>query len=72
MQRLKIIGKTFGRLTVEAHVGSNKRGQSIWRCRCACGGSKEVLGYLLKRGEVKSCGCLRGKRSKTFKEPANV
>lgn len=62
-QRLEIVGKTFGRLTVEKYVGSNGHGQAVWRCVCACGGSKDVLGYLLKRGEVKSCGCLKGKRN---------
>lgn len=63
-QRLEIIGKTFGRLTVERYAGSNSHGQAVWQCRCACGGSKNVLGYLLKRGEVKSCGCLRGKQNR--------
>lgn len=62
-QRLEIIGKVFGRLTVEKYVGSNSHGQAVWECSCACGGRKNALGYLLKRGEVKSCGCLRGKRN---------
>ncbi len=62
-QRLEIIGETFGRLTVEKYVVSNRHGQAIWHCRCACGGSKDVLGLLLKRGDVKSCGCLKRKKN---------
>lgn len=63
-QRREIIGKTFGRLTVESYVGSNAHGQAVWRCTCACGGEKNVLGYLLTRGDVKSCGCMRGRKNR--------
>jgi hypothetical protein len=30
-----------------------------WRCRCSCGNEVLVHGYNLKRGNSKSCGCLR-------------
>lgn len=28
-----------------------------WICRCECGTVKDVLGYILKNGDSKSCGC---------------
>jgi len=54
-----ITGQTFGRLTVTSL--SEKRddsGGAIWNCRCECGNTKQVRGNSLKRGLVKSCGCL--------------
>jgi hypothetical protein len=58
-----MIGKRFGRLTVVARAGSsqlcNDQSLAIWRCRCSCGNVKDVAGHHLRRGSVKSCGCLR-------------
>ncbi len=54
-----IIGQTFGRLTVIDRAPNNKRGWSVWNCRCACGNSKCVSANSLKSGNTSSCGCLR-------------
>jgi hypothetical protein len=52
-----LTGQTFGRLTVTRRVES-PRG-NYWLCRCSCGGTKHVTNSDgLKRGLIKSCGCL--------------
>lgn len=58
-KRLDLVGQVFGLLTVRSFAGMTERHESTWNCGCVCGGSKVVKGDHLKRGEVKSCGCLR-------------
>jgi len=56
-QRLEIIGKKFGRLTVRAfHTMTNHN--SRWKCKCECGKEVVVNGGWLTSGNTKSCGCL--------------
>ncbi len=50
-----LIGQKFNMLTVVDMVQSNP---VIWRCRCDCGNYTNVRTSNLKRGLVKSCGCL--------------
>ena len=52
-------GQTFGRLTAIAPTDERKDRAVVWECECSCGGKKKVLSKQLKRGLVKSCGCLR-------------
>jgi hypothetical protein len=59
--RIKLIGTTFGFLTVTKDMGSVFGGKITWmQCRCVCG--KEVLlrTYSFKNGNTKSCGCKTG------------
>lgn len=58
-QRERLIGRTFGRLTVTAPAGSNKNGQALWHCLCQCGAQVIAVTGQLKSGHTKSCGCLR-------------
>lgn len=54
-----IEGKRFGRLTVMRRVAPTiQRPEVWWFCRCECGRFKTVLGYRLRHGITKSCGCL--------------
>lgn len=55
---LNLIGKRFGKLTVVERAENNKRGNTMWLCKCDCGNEKIVNGTYLKAGQVKSCGCL--------------
>ena len=48
-----ITGQTFERLTAIEYIKAGK-----WRCRCVCGEIKTINGGDLKRGKVRSCGCL--------------
>lgn len=53
-----MINKIFGRLTVSARAPSDKNGNSRWVCKCVCGKETTVLGWALRKGRTKSCGCL--------------
>ncbi|WEG18630.1 GIY-YIG nuclease family protein [Alkalihalophilus pseudofirmus] len=62
MSRLatSIIGEKFNRLIVVDQYQINGKGKTICECKCDCG-SKRLLkvNYSeIKRGKVKSCGCL--------------
>jgi hypothetical protein len=45
-------------------VNSDVKGNSIWACICDCGEEVTVLGYRLKNGHTKSCGCYRKDKMK--------
>ena len=53
-----LIGKRFGRLTVIAfdRIQNHK---AYWKCVCDCGLTVVAHGNNLRRGNTKSCGCLR-------------
>lgn len=57
-----IANQTFGLLKALYRVGSNKRGNTMWYCRCKCGGYKVAPLPSLKSGDTSSCGCLRTKK----------
>lgn len=54
-----LTGQKFVRLTVIERVGSGKRGQPLWRCKCECGNEVVLPSDSLARGHTRSCGCLR-------------
>lgn len=57
MKRADLVGKVFGRLTVEALSGT-KYNKCYWRCICECGGITETSSQKLTTGHTRSCGCL--------------
>ncbi len=54
-----IIGHRFGRLVVLCMDGRNKSGRFVWKCLCDCGTERGIAGDSLRKGESRSCGCLR-------------
>ena len=62
---IDLTSKKFNMLTVikMTRMKKNSQGRNIryWLCRCDCGSYKEVDGFSLTRGHVKSCGCSRKK-----------
>lgn len=56
---IDISGQTFNRLTALEPCGSSKAGTVYWRCRCVCGATTKVSGSDLRRGRIRSCGCIR-------------
>jgi hypothetical protein len=58
-RKLDLIGQVFGRLTVSAEAGTDRRGNVMWWCRCHCGTYATVVGYHLRSGNTTSCGCAR-------------
>jgi 5-methylcytosine-specific restriction endonuclease McrA len=58
-----MLGQRFGRYTVIEKAGYHTspcgQKQAMWKCRCDCGTVKTVIGAALRRGNTKSCGCLK-------------
>lgn len=55
-----LLGQKFGKLTIIARDGSDKRGEAKWLCQCECGSQPiSVLGSNLRSGHTQSCGCDR-------------
>lgn len=54
-----ITGLPFGQLTAVRRTGTMKYGRSVWLCTCSCGGTAEVTISALRKGDTRSCGCLR-------------
>lgn len=55
-----LTGQSFGRLSVLYATADRDSDKSImWLCKCACGNTVLASGVLLRKGAVKSCGCLR-------------
>ncbi|KKL51035.1 hypothetical protein LCGC14_2299530 [marine sediment metagenome] len=61
---LQLTNHVFGQLTVLERVGSNHRGDALWKCVCACGNRHVAKGSNLKKGDTTSCGCIRSKNLK--------
>ena len=55
---IDLVQKRFGRLFVLAYH-SRKPREHYWLCRCDCGTEKPVAGSSLRKGRVRSCGCLQ-------------
>lgn len=53
----QLTGKQFGQWTVLNRSSDSSR-KSYWNCRCACGTEKRVVGYMLVKGHIISCGCV--------------
>lgn len=77
---LDLIGQKFGRLKVIQRSDKKQLRETCWLCICDCGGKIIVRGSSLRKGDTKSCGCLKkggnnlkhghsrvGQRSKTYR-----
>ena len=56
--KLDLVGRVFGRLTVNSYKGVNKNKTGLWGCTCSCGNTTVVYTSSLNSGKTKSCGCL--------------
>ena len=54
-----LTNQCFGRLMAVEPIRKEKRKGYIWKCKCSCGGSKEVPAIYLLNGHTKSCGCIK-------------
>lgn len=59
MRLIDLVGKKFGRWTVESKSSESHK----WVCVCECGTIKAVRSYILRSGESQSCGCLSAELS---------
>jgi hypothetical protein len=55
---IDLVGRTFNRLTVIGRAPNATSGNAQWLCRCSCGNTTVVQSYKLRKGLIKSCGCL--------------
>lgn len=59
---IDMTGWRFGKLVCEYCLPyTTEDNQAIWHCKCDCGGEKDVVGRVLRNGNVNSCGCLVSK-----------
>lgn len=63
-----IKGNRYGRLTAIEPIGKKDKynGSIIWKCKCDCGNIVFVSESTLKKGTVRSCGCLRKENSRSY------
>lgn len=52
-------GKRYGKLLVVGRDGNGLNGGALWLCLCDCGQLTHAVGYRLRSGKKKSCGCLQ-------------
>lgn len=55
----------FGRLSVLERSGTSGDGKTLWLCRCDCGEEIIARGNQLRKGQIRSCGCLKIERLTT-------
>lgn len=53
-----IAGKRFGKLVALRKIKIEGKKSIMWLCKCECGKQIPVAASELKRGHVRSCGCL--------------
>ncbi len=53
------VGARFARLIVLGEAGTDKHHAQLWRCVCDCGKEVFAVGTAIRRGDTRSCGCLR-------------
>jgi len=58
MEKNKLLGSVFHRLTVVSGEKRDLRKSVLWECQCTCGGKTTAYAFDLRAGKVKSCGCL--------------
>lgn len=54
----KMIGERFNRLVVLSEQGKSNRGYD-YLCQCDCGNQKVINGSLIRKNQVRSCGCIK-------------
>lgn len=64
-----ISGERFGKLVAlypDKYVSNGSSKVIAWMCRCDCGNYHSVSGTVLRKGQVKSCGCEYKKLDRTL------
>jgi hypothetical protein len=54
-----VTDQPFGLLTAKHRTGKKRNGRAVWLCQCKCGNTAEVTISALRKGDTRSCGCLR-------------
>jgi 5-methylcytosine-specific restriction endonuclease McrA len=56
---IDIKGQRFGKWFILEFDSIKKGKKAYWKCLCDCGNKKSVSSDSLRRGNTKSCGCIR-------------
>lgn len=60
LKSIDLVQEKFGRLLVVSRASDvNRHGSVQWDCLCDCGAKTTATTATLRRGSVRSCGCLR-------------
>jgi len=68
MRGKDLLGMKFSRLLVIEKLNEKRYQKTQWKCLCDCGKEVVVVGSELSSGSQKSCGCLRHRVPKSFKD----
>lgn len=68
---IDLTGKKFGMLTVVGRA-PNRKGRTMWKCKCDCGNIVDVEASNLKSGHTTSCGCYWYERVPSINHEKNV
>lgn len=63
----RLVGQTFGRLTVLEEY-RNEKGYIVCRCLCDCGNEKVVYKGNITAGRTRSCGCLEQENRSKYRD----
>lgn len=66
------LANRYDRLLVIASAEVDKFGNKQWLCLCDCGVKKIICGMNLRKGLIRSCGCLRKETSKNTMKQMNT
>ena len=58
-----MIGSKYGMLTIVELAGKSKDRQKVYLCKCDCGKKIKAISGNLKKGNTKSCGCIRKEKT---------
>jgi very-short-patch-repair endonuclease len=53
------VGNRYGKLVVLEKADNRRKGAAAWLCQCDCGNKVVISGMELRRGDTKSCGCIK-------------
>jgi len=57
--KIDLTNQRFGQLTVLYEIPERVNKKILWHCKCDCGKELNIIGSNLRKGNTKSCGCLR-------------
>ena len=62
---INLVGVKYGKLTVVSLVEdvASAKVPTRWLCKCECGNEVSVLGYNLRNGNTRSCGCVQREKA---------
>lgn len=70
-EKYNLTNNVYGRLTVLRPAHVDERRKRYWHCRCECGNETITRSDQLRRGEVRSCGCLKAELDRSRKNRLN-